>query len=159
MTVYCPAVSPAGFWPVNTGSSDTAILIDSLTKEGFFHYVSPRAESLASEIDQILSESGNRGTTTDEWTPVDRNTANAALAFSFLLPRWLPTPEIAPEADGEISFDWLGPSGRIFSVSIDAKGRLAYAGSFGRESKVHGIEQLSNTCPSEIIVGISKTLS
>jgi hypothetical protein len=159
MTVYCPAVNSAGFWSVDTGSSDTANLIDSLAKESLFYNVSPRTESLASGIEQILAESENRGITTDEWTPVDKNTATAALAFSFLLPRWLPTPEIAPEADGEISFDWLGPSGRIFSVSIDAKGRLAYAGSFGQESKVHGIEQLSNVCPTEIIAGISKTLS
>jgi hypothetical protein len=133
---------------VDNGSSVEAHHLQTLVRETFSHYLAPRVAWLASEIEQVLSESS-----------IDRPTADAALAFSLVLPRSLPAPEVAPEADGEISFDWLGPSGKVFSVSVDGSGRLAYAGRFGPRSRVHGTEQLSIACPPEIIRGISKAVT
>lgn len=159
MTVYCPSMSSAIVLSTGSGLSKAARVTSSAEEEALRHYLAPRAESLVSEIEEILIESGITAARTDEWTPINRATANAAMAFTLLLPRSLPPPEIAPEADGEISFDWLGPSGKMFSVSVNGHGRLAYAGSFGWRSKVHGTEQLSDSCPPEIIVGISKTYS
>jgi hypothetical protein len=140
------------------GSSEIADLIECLTKEGLRHYSAPRIESLVFDIEQVAAESAEY-VGVDEVVTISRATADAAIAFVNVLPRSLPTPEIAPETDGEISFDWMGPFGKMFSVSIDSTGRLAYAGSFGSKSKVHGTEQLSNTCPPEIVQGISKALS
>jgi len=157
MTVHCMPLGHAVMLPAETGFSDTASRFRALLNEERKHYLKPRAEWAESEIEQMLSEAGGCDASSEEWTPVNRGTASAALAFSLLLPRSFPAPQIAPEPDGEISFDWLGPSGKIFSVSIDATGRIAYAGSFGPRSKVHGTEQLSYACPPEIIQGISKT--
>jgi hypothetical protein len=157
MTVYCLPPCPAVVLPADSGFSEAANRLRQLVGDEIQYYLGPRAEWAISGIEQILSESGNPETSPIEVTPVDVATARAAVAFSLLLPRSLPAPEIAPEPDGEISFDWLGPSEKIFSVSVDATGRLAYAGSFGPRSKVHGTEQLSSTCPPEIIRGISKT--
>lgn len=44
----------------------------------------------------------------------------------------------------------------MFSASIDRSGRIAYAGRFGERSKVHGVEELSDSLPQEILRGIEK---
>jgi len=51
------------------------------------------------------------------------------LAASFIraLPDDLPLPEFATEPDGAISLDWIQGRSRIFSVSVGAGSRLAYA--------------------------------
>ena len=47
--------------------------------------------------------------------------------FIRALPDDLPLPEFATEPDGSISLDWILERSRIFSVSIGASSRLAYA--------------------------------
>jgi hypothetical protein len=71
----------------------------------------------------------------------------------------MPVPEVTSDPDGEISFDWFGSEGKMFSVSLNRNRRIAYAGRFGEMSKVHGIEQLSEVCPPEILRGIAKATS
>ena len=98
------------------------------------------------------------GADSTENAAVSHETAWKAVAFARLLPRGLPIPEIAPDPDGEISFDWIGRSGKMFSVSIGSDGRISYAGRFGDKSKTHGTEQLSEILPREILFGIEKAL-
>jgi hypothetical protein len=159
MTLYCPPLHNTGalLAPNDNGSSEAAAFVKHMIEEGLRHFAEPKVESLVAEIEQILDES-SRGTHGD-WVPVDIETARAAVKFAYLLPWSLPAPEIAPEADGEISFDWLGSSGKIFSVSVSKTGLIAYAGRFGEMSKVHGTEQLSEVCPNEIIRGIARATS
>ena len=113
-----------------------------------------RMERLVSEIDDAVRESTATGT-----VPVDADTKRMAIKLATLLPASVPIPEVAFDPDGEISFDWLGPANKIFSVSIDRSGRLAYAGRFGEKKKNNGVEQLSDTCPPEIIQGIERAAS
>jgi hypothetical protein len=138
-----------------TGSSDAAKLVGRLLEEGILHYAEPRILFLASDIEQMLNDS-TQEMCAEGSIPIDVDTARAAIEFAYTLPKSLPAPEVAPEPDGEISFDWVGPAGKVFSVSVGRTGRVAYAGRFGEKSKIHGIEQLSESCPQEIIRGISK---
>jgi hypothetical protein len=135
--------------------SDAAQLVDSIIKDGLRHYVEPRVEILLSEIIEIMTETARDAGA----VPVDYATATAALQFASSLPRSLPYPEVAPDPDGDISFDWLGPSGKMFSVSVSNTGRVAYAGRFGEKSKIHGIDQLSASCPQEILRGIARAIA
>jgi len=157
MTVYCHAVQgPFGLGVrLMTGSSDAAKLVARLLDEEILRYTEPRIQFLASDIEQLLNDPSQQ-MCPEGSIPIDVDTARAAIEFAYTLPRSLPAPEIAPEPDGEISFDWLGPAGKMFSVSVGRTGRVAYAGRFGEKSKIHGIEQLSESCPQEIIRGISK---
>jgi hypothetical protein len=99
----------------------------------------PQIISLVSETSEVQDS---------DMSPVSYETAQAALCFALLLPRSFPNPEVAADPDGEISF----------SVSISGKGRVSYAGRFSDKSKIHGIEQLSETIPSEVLRGIEKTI-
>ncbi len=40
--------------------------------------------------------------------PVTQETYDEAVRFLGALPSWLPTPEIVPEPDGDIGFEWNG---------------------------------------------------
>lgn len=113
-----------------------------------------RIEQLLSEIDEVVRESALAGS-----LPADEDTKRMAIKFAALLPTSIPIPEIASDPDGEISFDWLGPSDKIFSVSVDKNGRLAYAGRFGEKRKINGVEQLSEICPPEVLLGIERATS
>jgi hypothetical protein len=108
----------------------------------------PQIISLVSETSEVQDS---------DMSPVSYETAQAALCFALLLPRSFPNPEVAADPDGEISFDW-SKSGKMFSVSISGEGRVSYAGRFSDKSKIHGIEQLSETIPSEVLRGIEKTI-
>lgn len=161
MIAYCPTLDAAMVSPVpaNTGSSEAANLVARLVRDGFLHYARPRIELLMSDIEGLVTSPEFERVGEDDPTPIDIQTAEAAIAFALLLPQSLPIPEVAPEADGDISFDWLGPFGKMFSVSINRNGRIAYAGRFGEKSKIRGTEQLLEICPPEITRGIAKAIS
>lgn len=112
------------------------------------------AQHLISEIGAATRESQAMGL-----AYVDERTEMVAVKFALQLPASVPMPEVAVDPDGEVSFDWLGQAGKIFSVSIDRNGRLAYAGRFGQNSKMNGVEQVSDICPPEILLGIDRAVS
>jgi len=71
----------------------------------------------------------------------------------------MPAPDIVPEADGEIAIEWDIEANRIFSVSIGANGPLHFAGLFGREKEVHGVESFNGEISEDILHYIDKLLS
>lgn len=152
MTAYCPTIDQA--WPFDVqmglGSSETAEQLRRNEQQSLEHYLRPTRERLILWIADVFASSQS------EETPVDLETANTAVKFAQLLPRMAPVPEISSDPDGEMSFDWAVPSGKMFSVSVDKAGRLSYAGWFGENSRIHGTEILANTVPEEILRGIRK---
>lgn len=145
--------SPILYTRTARGASEAADLVAKVLLELRKHYAEPRRQILEPEIMALLESDA----ADEESIAVDEKTARQALNFATLLPRSLPIPEVAPDPDGEISLDWIGKTGKMFSVSISADGRISYAGRFGDKSKTHGIEQLSETLPREILLGIEKT--
>ncbi len=61
-----------------------------------------------------------------------------------------PMPEITPEPDGDIAFEWSDDYGRTFVFSVDDNQTLTYAGIFGANS-THGTELLGDFIPDPII--------
>lgn len=152
MTIYYPQIEDSfGFRCIgSSGVSDVATRVEQAVEESLYHYLESRLEVLVPEIVNLLGVSD--GTS----IPVDENTVIAALQFAHSLPRFGPMPEVSADPDGEVSFDWFGPSGEMFSVSVNKNKRLAYAGWFGETSRIHGMEKLAEGCPPQIIRGIQK---
>jgi hypothetical protein len=151
MTVYSPPMDASlGLrdWG-STGVSDVAEQVKLAFQETVMHYLEGRLDVLVPEIVNL------RGAA-DDSIPVDVDTILAAVRFAYSLPRLGPLPQVSADPDGEISFDWSGSSGEMFSVSVNKHNRLAYAGWFGENSRVHGIEQLAESCPRQIVWGIDK---
>jgi len=152
MTQYCPTIDTSlGLrgW-ASSGVSDVARQSKQSLEKWLGHYLEPRLDLLLPEIEDL-------GVPSDEsQIAVDSNTIGAATQFAYSLPRFGPMPEVSADPDGEVSFDWIGPTGKMFSVSVNKNNRLAYAGWFGGKSRVHGIEQLAEGCPQQIVRGIEK---
>ena len=98
--------------------------------------------SIDAALEQIESECGR-----DQWdgegsVAVSRATismANAVLrGLQRLLPVGTPLPDIAAEADGEIGVSWILGAGQMFWISVNANGKINFAGRFGPEGEDHG---------------------
>lgn len=59
-------------------------------------------------------------------------------------------PDIIPEPDGDIAFEWTDDLGHTFAFSIDDNKTINYAGIFG-PNKVHGTEIFRDFIPSAVI--------
>ena len=108
------------------GASEAPSRLNEQLEEFMQHYAAPRLEILVPEIISLVRAAGDV-----EMASVSPDTATHALRFALLLPNSLPIPEISPDPDGDISFDWISKTGKVFSASIDRTGRIAYAGRFG----------------------------
>lgn len=82
-----------------------------------------------------------------------------AESFIRALPDHLPLPEFAPEPDGSISLDWIQSKHRLFSLSIGASNRLAYAWLDGAD-RGHAVARFSgDKIPQRIIEGITEIMN
>jgi hypothetical protein len=156
MTAYCPTIGSLlgqGNW-AEVGFSDAADRVRQRTAESLEHYLKPRLDQFVPEIKGVVIDANALGST---GIPVDQETVEMAVAFASLLPGFVAAPEISADPDGEISFDWIQASGKMFSVSVNKSGRLAYAGWFGENSRNHGIEKLVDSIPQEILRGLQRT--
>ena len=146
MMALCPTIDLFTLAASSGGVSPEANALQEQVNQSVTHYLQPRLNLLVPEIEALADE-----------TAVKSETVKAAIRFAYCLPRLGPLPEVSVDPDGEISFDWMAPTGELFSVSVNDQSRLAYAGWFGEKSRTHGIEQLVEGCPQEIIRGIQKT--
>lgn len=150
MTAYCPAIGSYWRGTLHAGVGSEAVCIQHRAEESLKDYLEPRLVQIVPDIRHAVSESQAAA------VPVDQDTLEAAIAFASLLPRSLPIPEVSADPDGEISFDWIGPSRKMFSVSVNKAGRLAYAGWFAENSTIHGTENFSDSLPQEIVRSLSR---
>lgn len=75
------------------------------------------------------------------------------------LPAHLPLPEIAPEPDGALSFDWIASRSRAFSLSVGATHRLSFAWIDGAD-RGHGVARFDgDAVPLRVIEGIRDVMS
>lgn len=77
---------------------------------------------------------------------ISQDTLREAYCFIESLPADLPAPSLAPEADGQISFEWLSGTSRILSVSVGDPGEIHYAAKIG-PSRTRGTEAFFSDFP------------
>lgn len=90
--------------------------------------------------------------------PVSGRTYSEAIRFLNALPIWLPVPEIVPEPDGGIGFEWYVSMQKTFVASVNGSGKVIYAGLFGRGNKAHGAEVFNGTIPQTILGFVARVL-
>ncbi|HLF09904.1 MAG TPA: hypothetical protein VJA26_01725, partial [Gammaproteobacteria bacterium] len=91
--------------------------------------------------------------------PITQATCGRVAAFLDNLPSWMSAPEIVPEADGEIAIEWYRAKDQTFSISVAENGPLHYAGLFGRDEEVHGVEPFADSVPIRLLAFISEFLN
>jgi len=76
-----------------------------------------------------------------------------------LIPTSYPMPEISPEPDGGIGFEWYRKKGFSFVISINGKSIITYAGLFGKDSEISGSEHFTNLLPKIILDCLKRLFS
>jgi hypothetical protein len=91
--------------------------------------------------------------------PIDIGAILNAKDIVRALPAGFPLPEFAAEPDGSISLDWIESRNRIFSVSVGAGSRLAYAWLDGSD-RGHGVARFDGEkIPMRVLEGIRDIMS
>ena len=142
---------------VNTGSSPESRRVQEQT-EAFVKHFRHRAdrERVFEELDRVTSEASATGWDGYRGNPSNLSSYQLARRFLASLPTTLPVPEVAIDPDGDIGFDWYLDSKHLYTVSIGANGRLAYAGVFGSGARTHGTEVFDDNVPEVVIQNISR---
>jgi len=100
------------------------------------------APSIAASLEEI-----SRNCSVTNWDGEDARaisskvisiTENVARSLYAILPNGTPSPDLLPEADGEMCLSWEPGDGRIFSLSLGVHNKMNYAGQLGVKGAVHG---------------------
>lgn len=124
------------------------------------HHVRAVASSLQSLayliLEKVVSQCSVSNWDGYQAKPITEGVHKRARAFLDALPMILPAPEIVPEPDGEVAFEWQVAPDRIFSVSVGATSDLHFAGLFGNGVERHGVEPFEGLVSPEILGYISR---
>lgn len=91
--------------------------------------------------------------------PLSEAACTEAILFLKKLPIAIPSPEVIPNPDGDLSLEWYMKKRALFVVTFSGKRLISYAGVFGAGSKLHGTEIFMDSVPSPIIENICRLLS
>jgi len=156
MTVAQLTWSSSSFtWPKSQGVSKEADFLENIRRELF----EKLQESITlGELYEIttnsLYESFKEAEKAD-WDgygaeAIQRLTLENALQFINAMPSTLSPPEVIPEPDGEIGFEWFFSPHLQFSVSIGPTRKISYAGLFGTH-KIHGEDYFEDEFPEFLV--------
>ena len=79
-----------------------------------------------------------------------------ASRFIRLLPVIFPMPEIVPEPNGQLGFEWHLRRDHMFVVALGGTQVLTFAGLFGSESSIHGTDPFSDSLPESIVTYLQR---
>jgi len=119
------------------------------------HYAWARLQPVSQALVSLIWEREQQSGSADE-ARIAPSVVPHALAFASLIPAGYPHPEIAADPDGEVSFDWLGRSERILSVSVGPNGRLAFAARFSDDERLSGALPLKDEFPRIILQALQR---
>ncbi|MFZ0545321.1 MAG: hypothetical protein WAM60_07775 [Candidatus Promineifilaceae bacterium] len=112
----------------------------------------------SAQLARIAEECSQSGWDGYKAAPITKKTRDLTQSLLELLPPWIPAPEIAPEADGEIAVHWYFGPRRTFGISVNESGKLHYAGLFGDVEEIHGVSKLEESIPKNILRLLSDVL-
>ena len=121
---------------------------------------SPRLQ--AGDLNAALTEACNEATEPN-WDgfgalPVQGDACQAARLLVEQLPSWADSPSVGVDPDGEVSFEWINGPRRRFSISLNDRGRLAYAGMYGPR-RTRGIDYFFDQVPSVVFENLRRLYS
>lgn len=111
------------------------------------------------QIHELGGECAEQGWDGNGASAVNKAAVSLSEAFVLALPDGVPIPEFALEPDGSISLDWMQSRNRLFSVSVGASGRLAFAWLDGA-NRGHGTALFDGKrVPPEILEGVKRIVN
>lgn len=156
MTAASPTLNSPSFWSRTgtTGTSDASKFLQEILNSNI--KALRRAETWNTKgniITELIDVFNNHST--PNWDgygaePIFAIAYDDAVAFINALPTSIPLPEILPEPDGSIGLEWDNGANKTFTVLLNGKGLITYAGILGKCNKAHGTETFDDTIPENI---------
>ncbi len=96
------------------------------------------------------------GTATENWDgynaiPIPDGVFLNSELFIRALPSPIRTPDLVPEASGDLGFEWRDSRGYVFVVSVSSSDVITYAGVLSGGRKVHGEERFVEGIPESVL--------
>ena len=104
---------------------------------------------ILNDIESLKTKFSEEGWDGYDASPISPEATNSAMAFAKQLPDAIVTPEITPENDGGVSFDWSNGTDLVFSISITPR-NIIYAGIIGSQ-KIHGESPFVREIPENVV--------
>jgi hypothetical protein len=120
---------------------------------------SPLQSRAYAELAQIARECSEEGWDGYGAKPITRATCDRVALFLDDLPAWIAAPDLVPDSAVQIALEWYLRKAQTFSISIGEKGPLHYAGLFGQNQEVHGVEPFTDSVPTRLLEFISEFLT
>jgi len=152
-----PAIRP---YPYSTGSSDASQSLQKLYEDTVASLRKSVTWNYLGGVLVALKET-YKECSVDGWDgygalPITQETYDEAVRFLNAMPSWLPMPEIVPEPNGDIGFEWNFGKNRTLVASVDGTNRITYASLLGTGNKSHGTEVFDGSIPQTLISHISR---
>lgn len=156
MTVIAiPNRTPVLPYSYSTGASDASKSLQQFCESAFEHLRKSVTWNYLGGVLPILKETyqecSEAGWDGYGALPIAQETYDEAVRFLSAMPSWLPTPEIVPEPNGDIGFEWTFGKNRTLVASVDGTNRITYAGLLGTGNKSHGTEVFDGSIPQTLI--------
>jgi hypothetical protein len=91
--------------------------------------------------------------------PVSALVHEQARAFVAAIPRDVPEPDVVPEPDGEIAFEWDFGPWRVLSISVGPDGLLSYAVTLGPHARDHGTAVFVDRMPRSVLEALRRFIA
>ena len=151
----------SSFYPNNNGSSEASNDLQKVFEDCIIRL--RRTEMwnhqgrVLSELKKIYWEYSEKNWDGYGALPISQEAYHEAVRFLEVLPlSWLPIPNVGPEPEGDIGFEWTFGKNRIFIVSINGTNIITYTGLLGTGNKTHGTEVFDGSIPQTIVNNISR---
>lgn len=157
MTATAPSIFGfSGFTRMSGGGqSKTATYIGRQLRAISAHrdsaaYVQLSKYAAARKLKEVASLcSGSNWGGNDE-EAISVQTVDEALTLLNTLPQAFNSPEITPEPNGAMAFEWRSKASRILVVSVSGKGIIEYAALSGPNSFTHGRNAFAGELPDVV---------
>ena len=102
------------------------------------------------QLGNLFSECSSDGWDGYGAIAIHTNTFRNALRFLRSLPFYLLSPDISPEPDGHVAFEWYYEPRRVVTISISPEGYLHYAALIGSKKR-YGSELFLGEITNDIL--------
>lgn len=106
---------------------------------------SAKITTISREIWKVFEECSTHDWDGYNAKPISKEAVNDALAFIRDLASGVLPPEVVPEPNGNLAFEWSDDMNHTFVVSFAGNRKLIYAGMLPNKAKLHGTQELSET--------------
>lgn len=159
MTAIAITGTPDQFYPPSPGASDASWKLRELREQAARQFRATEIwKNSRGDLQVALRELDEtyRECSKEDWDgygalPVSQEAYHEATRFLKAWPLSLPVPELGPEPEGDIGFEWNFGKNKVFAVSVHGSNFITYAGLLGAGNKTHGTEAFDGAIPQEII--------